>query len=146
MRFRLLGILVGLLAILPLTVTYATTRECFMAPDMEKRLVDPDQNYRPRIPYPLLNVRQVFDIYLKAVDDGQLIAFTILFDRSMIEPQLVEYIYTLESDFPTVKVYSNLTSPVPLPIRPDMVIIGISSIMNPDGNIVQSIVHCGSLE
>lgn len=34
-----------------------------------------------------------------------------------------------------------LTPPLQIPARPDMIIIGVSSILNLEGNIIQSIVH-----
>ena len=94
------------------------------------------------LPYPKINVREVFGIFLKAVDLGQMQLFDKTLTREMLHPLKVEYIYTLEDQYPTVNVYSELLKPISLPAMPDVYIIGVSGIMDVSGNIIESIAHC----
>ena len=86
------------------------------------------------LPYPKINVREVFGIFLKAVDLGQMQLFYKTLTREML--------YTLEDQYPTVNVYSELLKPISLPAMPDVYIIGVSGIMDVSGNIIESIAHC----
>jgi hypothetical protein len=94
------------------------------------------------LPYPKISVREVFGIFLKAVDLGQMQLFDKVLTREMLHPQKVEYIYTVEDLYPTVNVYSELLKPISLPAMPDVYIIGVSGIMDVSGNIIESIAHC----
>jgi hypothetical protein len=130
----------GMLAMAP---AHAIHHECLPAPDLLKSLAEPQTHSRPGIPHPRIDIRQIIDLYLGAVDGGQLLVFNMTFDRSMIEPQTVEYIYGLETTLPIVRVFSILTTTIPLPIKPDMHIYAITSVIDQDGDILQTIVHCG---
>jgi hypothetical protein len=94
------------------------------------------------LPYPKINVREVFGIFLKAVDLGQMQLFDKTLTREMLHPLKVEYVYTTEDLYPTVNVYSELLKPIPLPAMPDVYIMGVSGIMDVSGNITESIAHC----
>ena len=61
---------------------------------------------------------------------------------SALKPQQVEYTYKIGKKEPTVKVYSLLTKPIPLPDMPDILIEGVTVIMDRDGHILEAIVHC----
>jgi hypothetical protein len=54
----------------------------------------------------------------------------------------VEYVYTAELPYPIVKVYSELKNPMPLPSMPDANIVGVSSVMDSYGNIIETTAHC----
>ena len=95
------------------------------------------------LPYPKINVREVFRIFLQAVDLGQMQLFDKTLTREMLQPQKVQYSYTPEDLYPTVNVYSALLKPIPLPAMPDVYIIGVSGILDVGGNIIESIAHCG---
>ena len=94
------------------------------------------------LPYPKINVREVFGIFLQAVDLGQMQLFDKTLTREMLHPLKVEYIYTTEDLYPTINVYSELLKPIPLPAMPYVYIIGVSGIMDVSGNIIESIAHC----
>lgn len=94
------------------------------------------------LPYPKINVREVFGIFLHSVDLGQMRLFDKTLTRDMLQPLKVEYIYTPEDLYPTVNVYSELLKPIPLPAVQDVYIIGVSGIMDVSGNIIESIAHC----
>ena len=97
---------------------------------------------KTEMPYPDVNVIEVFNIFLRAVDDGQLKLFDETLSRDMVMPLRVEYVYTAELPYPTVKVYSELKKPMPLPAIPDANIIGVSSVMDFSGNIIENTAHC----
>ena len=94
------------------------------------------------MPYPSVNVIEVFNIFLDAVDRGQLILFEQSLSRDKVMPIRVEYVYTAEVPYPIVKVYSELKNPMPLPSMPDAKIVGVSSVMDSYGNIIETTAHC----
>ena len=120
----------------------AITNDCQSTSN--KLIVIKEQIGTGGIPFPRINAKSVFRVFLEAVDNGQLILFDMHIDRSMINPEHVEYIYTLENHVPTVKVYSTLTTSIPLPIMPDMQIVGVSAVLDREGRIIEAIVHCGN--
>ena len=109
---------------------------------LEKQVFQSEIPAETVLPYPKINVREVFGIFLKAVDLGQMQLFDKTLTREMLHPLKVEYIYTLEDQYPTVNVYSELLKPISLPAMPDVYIIGVSGIMDVSGNIIESIAHC----
>jgi hypothetical protein len=78
--------------------------------------------------------------YLQAVDRGELVVFGHVLDRSMIVPVRVEYIYELSSQTTRIRVYSNLTEPLPVPGQTDCRILGVSAVME-DGSITEIESH-----
>ena len=94
------------------------------------------------LPYPKINVNQVFEIFLRAVDLGQMQLFEQTLSREMLRPLQVEYSYTQDDPYPSVKVFSLLDEPIALPGMPDVYIRGVSGVMDIDGNIIESIAHC----
>lgn len=92
--------------------------------------------------YPRVNVIEVFKIFLLAVDRGQLKLFDKTLSREMVKPIRVEYIYTVETPHPQVKVYSELKKPMSIPSIPDANIIGVSGVMDASGNIIETTAHC----
>jgi hypothetical protein len=94
------------------------------------------------VPYPKINVSEIFSIFFRAVDLGQLRLFDKTLTRDMLRPVKVEYIYTQADPYPTVNVFSELRNPIPLPAMPDAYIMGVSGVMDMNGNIVESIAHC----
>ena len=96
----------------------------------------------PHIPYPQINPKQVVEVFLKAVDRGELIVFEKRINRSMLEPERVEYMYTLDNPLPTVRVFSVLKQPIPFPDMPDVLIEGVTGVLDWTGRIAESMVHC----
>ena len=101
-----------------------------------------EYSLQTEMPYPKVNVNEVFNIFLHAVDRGQLKLFDKTLSRDMLKPLRVEYVYTSETPYPMVKVYSVLKEPMPLPSMPDANIIGVSGVMDASGNIVETTAHC----
>lgn len=95
-----------------------------------------------RVPYPQIDTRQVVEVFLKAVDAGQLEIFGKPASRSQLKPERVEYVYTLEHQVPTVSVYAALRKPVPFPDMPDMLAQGVTATLDREGRITESTVHC----
>ena len=94
------------------------------------------------VPFPKIDINKVFEIFLLAVDQGQLQVFDKTLSREILRPVQVEYVYTQEDPYPVVKVFSVLDEPLSLPSLPDIQIMGVIGVMDIDGNIIESIVHC----
>jgi len=102
----------------------------------------PEATSQTVIPYPRINVSDIFSIFFRAVDLGQLQLFDKILTRDMLIPLKVEYIYTRDDLYPTVNVFSELREPISLPAMPDVYIVGVTGVMDVNGNIVDSIAHC----
>ncbi|MDT8403578.1 hypothetical protein [Sulfuriflexus sp.] len=88
-------------------------------------------------PYKIINV------FLRAVNRGELIIFDQILDESMLIPLRVEYIYELDSNNQSVKVYSELMQPLPLPVPSGQTLIfhGVSAVLNAKGHIIEVEAH-----
>lgn len=96
------------------------------------------------LPQPQNKFNQVVEIFLIAVDDGELIVFDNIITRDMLQPVEVKYIYTYDNETPTISVFSLLRKPLIIPGIDDCAASGIEVIMDIDGNIVDSSVHIPS--
>ena len=83
---------------------------------------------------------EVVEIFLKAVNRGELVLFGRTFDKSMLTPIRVEYVYELSNDTVGVKVYSELKEPFPVPNQ-HCKIRAISAILDSDGGISEIVAH-----
>ena len=113
---------------------------CLAKPDLQENATG--INMQGLVPYPKIDVDQIFGIFLQAVDIGQMQLFDRTLTRNMLQPVQVEYTYTQEVPYPIVKVFSILHKPIPLPTMPDVYVIGVSGVMDINGNIIESIAHC----
>jgi hypothetical protein len=93
------------------------------------------------LPQPLNKFNQVVEIFLKAVDSGELIIFDNIITRDMLQPVEVKYIYTHDNENPSISVFSFLRKPLKLPGVDDCTVGGIEVIMDIDGNIIDSSIH-----
>lgn len=84
---------------------------------------------------------EVVDIYLKAVNRGELIVFDRKLDESMIAPVRVEHVYDINSAISSVIVYSELKQPMPVPIQENCSVRGVSATLDTDGHIIEVKVH-----
>ena len=100
---------------------------------LDKQNKHPDYSTQSAVPYPNIDVFKVFNIFLAAVDRGQLKLFDETLSREMLVPIRLEYVYTAELSYPMIKVYSELKEPMPLPSVPGANIIGVSGIMDLSG-------------
>ena len=96
------------------------------------------------LPQPQNKFNQVVEIFLNAVDDGELVVFDNIITRDMLQPVEVKYIYTYDNETPTISVFSLLRKPLNIPGIDDCTASGIEVIMDIDGNIVDSSVHIPS--
>jgi hypothetical protein len=94
------------------------------------------------VPYPDIDSAQVIKVYLEAVGRGELMIFEKTVTRSMLKPERVEYVYTLDSRLPRVSVFSTLTVSLPFPDMPDLQVQGITGFLDWKGRITDSTVHC----
>lgn len=92
---------------------------------------------------PRVGVDRVVRALLQSVEDGDLVLFDQLLERSTGKPDHVEYIYTTRDRLPTMAVYSALRTPIPFPMRPGVQIKGVSAVLHMNERIVDTVVHCG---
>ena len=124
-------------------VANAHTRDCEPAPHRTVTQTLLDQLSQEKIPYPRINVKDIFRVFFKAVEKGELIIFDRVIDKTKVNPEYVEYIYMPDDLLPTVRVYSSILESIPLPTMPEIQIQGVSAIMDQQGRIIETIVHCG---
>ena len=84
---------------------------------------------------------KMIDVFLKAVDRGELIVFEQQIDKSFLIPLRVEYVYELNGSPATVKIYSEVKKLIPMPEHEDIKLRGISAILDSSGHIVEIRVH-----
>ena len=85
--------------------------------------------------------RKVVEVFLEAVDRGELLVFDQVLDRSMIVPFQVEYIYQLDSSIPQISIFSKLKQPIPIPYADGCEVRAVSAIMDNAGIIIEAVVH-----
>ena len=83
----------------------------------------------------------IIELYLKAVNNGELMIYDRKLDQSMITPIRVDYKYELKNPILIVQVYSELVQPIPVPDMEDCQIHGLSSIIDTDGHITETRAH-----
>ncbi len=96
------------------------------------------------LPQPHNNYEQVVKMFLLAVDRGELVVFENTITRSMLEPQQVKYVYTLDNNEPIISIYSLLRQPIKIPGMPDCTAGGLEATLDMNGNIINSSVHISS--
>jgi hypothetical protein len=95
----------------------------------------------PSIRYEFTGPSKVIEIYLQAVDRGELLVFDKKIDRSVLIPRSVEYIYVIGYAKPRVKVYAELSRPLPLPGQDGYKIRAVSASLDTQGHIIKTEAH-----
>jgi len=85
--------------------------------------------------------QEVVELYLKAVDRGELIVFGRTLNKSMLVPVSVEYVYELNNAIPKIKVYSKLKQSMPVPGQQGCKLRAFSATLDADGHIIQAEAH-----
>lgn len=85
--------------------------------------------------------REIVQVYLKAVERGELVVFDQTLDASMLIPVRVEYVYELNNPTPRVKVYAELKQPIAVPGQTDCRARGVSAVLDDAGSIVEVEIH-----
>lgn len=96
------------------------------------------------IPQPENKFQGVVDIFLAAVDRGELVVFDNRISRSMLDPVQVKYVYTFDGSEPAISVYSLLKTSLKIPGSEDCAGGGIEVSLGIDGTIIDSSVHIPS--
>lgn len=96
------------------------------------------------VPQPQNKFEEVVEIFLIAVDRGELVVFDKTITRSMLDPIQVKYVYTSDVEDPTISVYSFLLQPLKIPGVDDCTAGGIEAILDIDGSIIDSSIHIQS--
>jgi len=105
--------------------------------------ISPDYTIKP-IPQPQNKFDEVVEIFLIAVDRGDLVVFDNIITRNMLDPVQVKYVYTFNDDDPSISVYSLLLRPLNIPGVDDCTAGGIEVILGVDGSIIDSSIHIPS--
>ena len=86
---------------------------------------------------------KIIEIFYEAVNRGELIVFEQKLDGSMITPIRVEYVYELNGDEPTVKIYSEFKKFISISLHEGIKIklSGISTILDSSGHIIELRAH-----
>lgn len=116
--------------------------KCVLLAKMEESSSARADTKKIDMPYPQVDSEEVVRIFKKAVERGELKLFEMTVAFSALKPQQVEYTYKIGKKEPTIKVYSLLTKPMPLPDMPDILIEGVTVILDKDGHILEAIAHC----
>ncbi len=95
----------------------------------------------PSIPYSFQDPLKVLNVFLTAVDRGELLYFGKRVSRKEIVPIQVEYVYKFDNPVPLVEIYSEFKTSKSVPRRSDCSAAGISAVLNSLGEIVDSTVH-----
>lgn len=93
------------------------------------------------IRYEFTEPGKVVEIYLKAVDRGELLVFGKKLERRILLPRSVEYIYVIGYRKPRVKVYAVLSRSLPLPGQDGYKIRAVSASLDTRGHITRTEAH-----
>ncbi|MCG6885770.1 MAG: hypothetical protein LJE74_01015 [Proteobacteria bacterium] len=105
------------------------------------RMIPPAEPAIGNMPQPVTKFQEMVQVFLTAVDRGELIVFGKVLDRTMISPVEVRYIYTKNNPEPSIEVYSLLLTTVELPGLDNCNIEGIGASLDVNGTIIESRVH-----
>ena len=86
---------------------------------------------------------KIIEIFYEAVNRGELIVFEQKLDGSMITPIRIEYVYELNGDEPTVKIYSEFKKFISISLHEEIKVKlgGISTILDSSGYIIEIRAH-----
>lgn len=96
------------------------------------------------VPQPENKFDEVVEIFLVAVDRGELIVFDNIISRNMLDPVQVKYIYSFNDDEPSISIYSLLKYPLTIPGVDDCTAGAIEVLLDIDGTIIDSSIHIPS--
>ena len=96
------------------------------------------------VPQPENKFDEVVEIFLVAVDRGELIVFDNIISRNILDPVQVKYIYSFNDDEPSISIYSLLKQPLNIPGVDDCTAGAIEVLLDIDGTIIDSSIHIPS--
>lgn len=114
-----------------LTALLMSSRTSALVPDSNTKIVPPETQ----------NKYKIVRLFLEEVDRGKVVVFGRRFDRSMLNPTRVEYVYDLNTDTPEIRVYSEMTKPMAIPGVDTCELRAVSAVMSPAGKIITIRVH-----
>lgn len=120
------------------------TVDCVPPPLTTPEKLEVQRTVDPAIPYPVVDPQKVADVFIAAVGRGELVLFGDPLAANALDPRRVEYVYSLQTadPLPTVRVHAVLTQPFPLPAAPQIHATSVTGVLDWDGRIIDSFVHC----
>ena len=116
-----------------------------VAADMTIASVNISSDYEIKpVPQPENKFDEVVNIFLVAVDRGELIVFDNTISRDILDPVQVKYIYSFNDDEPSISIYSLLKYPLKIPGVDDCTAGAIEVLLDIDGTIIDSSIHIPS--
>ena len=79
--------------------------------------------------------------YYEAVDRGELVVFGIRFDRTMLIPVHVDYVYPVNGQAARVKVYAKLKKPLLIPEQNNNKFTAVCAVIDMLGKIIETEAH-----
>ena len=116
--------------------------ECVPASPLARQELEVERISAATIPYPAIDPQQVVDVFMAAVDRGELVVFGVPLAAATLDPRQVEYVYRLQTRLPTVRVHAVLNPPFPIPGVSGVRATAVTGTLDWSGSIIDSIIHC----
>jgi hypothetical protein len=130
------------LAFLMLATFSNASVECVPASPSPLQALEVEPIASATIPYPAIDPQQVVDVFMVAVDRGELVVFGVPLAASVLVPRQVEYLYSLKSRLPTIRVHAVLNPPIAIPGAPGVRGTAVTGTLDWSGSIIDSVIHC----
>ena len=88
-----------------------------------------------------LEPQRAVEVFLAAVDRGELKIFGKALNRSDIVPVIVEHIFRVGNPVPVTRVYSRLRQPFAPPLPENFQVNAVSATLGADGHIIETEAH-----
>ncbi len=108
-----------------------SSRASALVPDTSTTVVPPE----------IQDKYKIVRLFLEEVDRGKVVLFGRRFDRSMLNPTRIEYVYDLNTDIPEIRIYSEVTKPIAIPDIDTCELRAVSAVMSPTGKIITIRAH-----
>ena len=83
----------------------------------------------------------IINLFLDAVERGELMVFEQVISRSMLEPVKISYVYDIRNDDIMIRIYSRLFEPMVVPHYEQFYVNGVSVSVDDSGDIIDVSVH-----
>jgi hypothetical protein len=89
-----------------------------------------------------IELQLILNLFLKAVDGGDLSLFNQVLSKDMIEPAQIAQVYDLDKDTISITIFCRLTETLKVPHYDEAFYVdGLTAYINPEGEIYQITAH-----